>query len=70
MGIPNNFVPEELDLPKLDKGKSAKLKFDLPTEDALETDFRFIIIIDEEGKLANFTNVVDKKIDILEIKCR
>ncbi|MEO8325472.1 MAG: hypothetical protein ABI618_06465 [Nitrospirota bacterium] len=64
-GDPENFTPQENDLPKLKKGSlPEKLKFDLPTEDALETDFRFIIIIDEKGNLANFTNVLIKKDDI------
>ena len=63
-GNPDNITPQEKDLSKLEKGKSEKLKFDLPTEDALETDFRFIIIIDEKGNLANFTNVLIKKNDI------
>lgn len=64
-GNPQNFTPQEKDLPILEKnGKPEKLKFDLPTDDALETDFRFIIIIDEKGNLANFTNVLIKKNDI------
>ncbi|MCA9420891.1 MAG: hypothetical protein KC592_07725 [Nitrospira sp.] len=67
-GNPDNIIPQEKDLPKLEKNKSEKLKFDLPTPDALETDFRFIIIIDEKGKLANFTNVVIRKCDIASTK--